>query len=96
MFIIFDAFKSMCDSLQVINQYYSPLLLISIACCNLNALLNLYFAIFGGYSKPEDKEKSPQTSIDILNNFMWACYYFLRFFFVALFAELVTSEVNYN
>lgn len=95
IFLILNAHKTMCHTLQIIKQYYSPLLLVSIACCNLNVLLNLYFAIFGGYIKLLDKSKYFQTSSDIINNFMWGSYYFLRFFAVALFAELVTSEVCY-
>lgn len=91
---VHTAFRRLCDLVDATDKYFSFQLLLSIAECNLNVLINMYFAIFGGYYKPEDKEKFPQSTVDILNDFIWGMYYLIRFFGMTLFASITITEVR--
>lgn len=94
--ILHSSYRNLCNILEQIDRYFSFQLLLSIAECNLNVLINMYFAIFGGYYKPEDKTKYPQSPTDILNDFIWGMYYLIRFFAISLFASFVVNEVCMN
>jgi hypothetical protein len=83
----------LCDVSDRLNQIYNGQLFVSLSSLFVNVLLNLYFAIFGGFAQPATQHVNAQMLPSVVNSLTWSLYYFLRFAFICATADALVNEV---
>lgn len=77
------------------NSLYSFPLLIALTSLSLNTMFEMYFTIFGGFTKNSNKTSlNFQRTSNIANNAISSLYYFARFFLICFVANKVTDKVT--
>lgn len=93
LFVLKHCQHYLCDICEKLNLFFGPVFIVSVSSLFVNVLLNLYFAIFGGFEKLATNEVIAQPLSSVLNSVGWSLYYFVRFVLLCTAAQLVSEKV---
>ncbi|XP_060524521.1 uncharacterized protein LOC132700939 [Cylas formicarius] len=85
--------QKLSECCRDLNKLFGAQLLITLCCCGVSALLNFYFAIFGGFGQTSLIAAAHQESRTWADVF-WALYFLLRFLDVCGAAEFLCRETD--
>lgn len=92
--VLKDCHHDLCESITTLNQLYNGQLFISLSSLFVNILLNLYFAIFGGFTQPATRFILTQNPTNVINSVLWSIYYFIRFLSICVVADILIDKVT--
>lgn len=80
--------------MEQLNHLYRYQLLISISGCFANAILNVYFAIFGYITDLSAQQNHEHNTGQLMVSIIWCFYYAIRFIVLVITASNTASEVG--
>lgn len=87
--------KLLLESITKLDSLYNVSLLVILTSLSLNTMFEMYFSIFGGFTKNSNKTSvNFQRISNIANNAVSSLYYFVRFYFVCFVANRVSNKVK--
>ncbi|KAJ8965616.1 hypothetical protein NQ314_004007 [Rhamnusium bicolor] len=88
------SYRVLNESCAQLNSLYKIQFLAILGSLTLNVLFNLYFAIFGGFTRDTSTtDLEAQQVSSSMNDVIWSVYYFGRFLLVCTAAGQLMEEV---
>lgn len=93
-----DCHHKLCECCGHLNNLYNIQLLITLTNCVINALLNIYFAIYGVFftSIQEGNIGNELDVNNVMKKTIWVLFYFIRFADICAIAETLSNEVCFD